>query len=94
MNPPAKLSDLILALEIPSEEFRTYFDRKTGAVVSVEETMLSSLEDGEEEDYCLDSFARDLDSGSFSPLRLNQALGFRDENQQSPHLCPLYGFPD
>lgn len=50
MNPPAKLSDLILALEMPSEEFRTYFDRKTGAVVSVEETMLSSLEAGEEED--------------------------------------------
>ena len=50
MNPPAKLSDLILALEMPSEEFRTYFDRKTGAVVSVEETMISSLEDGEEED--------------------------------------------
>jgi hypothetical protein len=50
MNPPAKLSDLILALEMPSEEFRTYFDRKTGAVVSVEESMLSRLEDGEEED--------------------------------------------
>jgi hypothetical protein len=50
MNPPAKLSDLILALEMPSEEFRTYFDRKTGAVVLVEETMLSRLEDGEEED--------------------------------------------
>jgi hypothetical protein len=50
MNPSVKLSDLILALEMPSEEFRHYFDRKTGAVVSVEETMLSSLEDGEEED--------------------------------------------
>ena len=37
MNPPAKLSELILALEMPSEEFRTYFDRKTGAVVSVED---------------------------------------------------------
>jgi hypothetical protein len=47
MNPPAKLSDLILALEMPSEEFRTYFEWKTGAVVSVEETMLSSLEEGE-----------------------------------------------
>ena len=35
---------------MPSEEFRTYFDRKTGTVVSVEATMLSSLEDGEEED--------------------------------------------
>jgi hypothetical protein len=33
-----------------SEESRTYFDRKTGAVVLVEETMLSRLEDGEEED--------------------------------------------
>jgi hypothetical protein len=50
MDPPAKLSELILALEMPPEEFRTYFDRKTGAVVLVEETMLSSLEDGEEED--------------------------------------------
>ena len=50
MNPPAKLSDLILALEMPSDVYRTYFDRKTGAVVSVEETMISSLEDGEEED--------------------------------------------
>jgi len=50
MNPPAKLSELILALDMPSEEFRTYFDRQTGAVVSVEETMLSNLEDGEEED--------------------------------------------
>ena len=50
MNPPAKLSDLILALEMPSEEFRAYFDRKTGAVVLVEETMLSRLGDGEEED--------------------------------------------
>ncbi len=49
MNTPVKLSDLILALEMPLEEYRTYFDRKTGALVSVEETMLSSLEDGEEE---------------------------------------------
>jgi len=50
MNPPAKLSDLILALDMPSEEFRTYFDRKTGSFVSDEETMLSRLEDGEEQD--------------------------------------------
>jgi hypothetical protein len=55
MNPPAKLSNLILALEMPSEEFRTYFDRKTGAVISVEDTMLSSLEDGEDE--ALDNLA-------------------------------------
>ena len=50
MNPPAKLSELILALDMPSEEFRTYFDRKTGTLMSVEDTMLSSLEDGEEDD--------------------------------------------
>lgn len=49
MNPPAKLSELILALDTPTEEFRTYFDRKTGTLVSVEDMMLSSLEDGEEE---------------------------------------------
>jgi hypothetical protein len=50
MNPPAKLSTLILALDMPLEEFRTYFDRKTGEFVSVEEAMLSQLEDGEEKD--------------------------------------------
>jgi len=54
MNPPAKLSDLISALDMPSEEFCAYFDRKTGAVVLVEESMLSYLEDGEEVD--LDDF--------------------------------------
>ena len=50
MNTPVKLSDLILALEMPSEIYCTYFDRKTSALVSVEERILSSLEDGEEED--------------------------------------------
>ena len=50
MNPPAKLSALILTLDMPLEEFRTYFDRRTGDFVSVEETMLSQLEDGGEAD--------------------------------------------
>jgi hypothetical protein len=50
MNLPAKISDLILALDMPSEEFRTYFDLKRGACVSIEESMLSCLEEGEEED--------------------------------------------
>jgi hypothetical protein len=50
MNPPARLSELILALEMPLEEYRTYYDRQTGALVSVEEAMLSKLEDGEELD--------------------------------------------
>jgi hypothetical protein len=55
MNPPARLSELISALDMPTEEFRTYFDRKTGALVSVEDRMLSGLEDGEAEDT--DDFA-------------------------------------
>ena len=50
MNPPAKLGELILALDMPSEEFRTYFDRKTSTLVSVEGIMLSGLEEGEVED--------------------------------------------
>jgi hypothetical protein len=50
MNPLAKLSNLIEALEMPLEEYRTYFDRKTGTLVSIEGSMLSSLEEGEEED--------------------------------------------
>jgi len=50
MNKPAKLSDLMLSLEMPSEDFCHYFDRKTGAVVTVEDALLSSLEDGAEED--------------------------------------------
>lgn len=69
MNPPAKLSDLILALEMPSEGFRTYFDRKTSAVVSVEETILSSLEDGEEEED-LD----DLRNGKKKNIKLPRKL--------------------
>jgi hypothetical protein len=50
MNPPAKLSELILALDMPVEEYQAYFDRKTGMVVSVEAWMISTLEDGEDED--------------------------------------------
>jgi hypothetical protein len=78
MNPPAKLSELILALDMPTEEFRTYFDRKTGTLVSVESIMLSSLEDGEEEnpddfsDWLKEEYetAREIvadDSGRFIP---------------------------
>jgi hypothetical protein len=78
MNPPAKLSELIMALDMPTEEFRTYFDRKTGTLVSVESIMLSSLEDGEEEnpddfsDWQKEEYetAREIvadDSGRFIP---------------------------
>jgi hypothetical protein len=49
MNPPVKLSDLIQALEMQSEEYRIYYDRKTNTIVSVEDTLFSSLEDGEED---------------------------------------------
>ena len=78
MNPPARLSELIMALDMPTEEFRTYFDRKTGTLVSVESIMLSSLEDGEEEnpddfsDWQKEEYetAREIvadDSGRFIP---------------------------
>jgi hypothetical protein len=51
MNPRAKLSDLILDLEMSSEgTYYSYFDRKSGAIVMVEQWMISNLEEGEEED--------------------------------------------
>jgi hypothetical protein len=50
MNTPAKLSDLMMALEFETEEYRTYFDRDTGRTVAVESTVLSAVEEGDEED--------------------------------------------
>jgi hypothetical protein len=49
MNPPAKLSDLIMTLEMESEEFNCYFDRKTGQTVALWSNILRALEDGDEE---------------------------------------------
>jgi hypothetical protein len=49
MNPPAKLSALIDALEFQSDEHETLYDRKTGRVVSVEHSVLRAVEEGDEE---------------------------------------------
>jgi len=49
MNPPAKLSELTDALEFESVDRRTYFDRHTGRIVSVEDSILSAVEEGGEE---------------------------------------------
>jgi len=49
MNPLAKLSELTDALEFESVDRRTYFDRLTGRIVSVEDSILSAVEEGEDE---------------------------------------------
>ncbi len=49
MNPSAKLSELIEALEFESEESVTRFDRQTGRIVSVDRHILSAFEEGEED---------------------------------------------
>lgn len=49
MNPPAKLSDLIEALEFDSPMHIMYFDRQTGRVVSVDRDVMNGVEEGDEE---------------------------------------------
>lgn len=49
MNPPAKLSDLIDALEFDSPEHIMLFDRQTGCVVSVDRDVMNAVEEGDEE---------------------------------------------
>jgi hypothetical protein len=49
MNPPAKLSDLITALEMASEEICLRYDRQTGSIVTVDRSVLEAAEEGEEE---------------------------------------------
>ena len=49
MNPPAKLSDLTDALEFESMDRRIYFDRHTGRIVSVSDSILSAVEEGQNE---------------------------------------------
>jgi hypothetical protein len=53
MNPPAKLSELLDCLEFESELTAYYFDRKTGEVVAVDRSLLSALEE-EDEDTAAD----------------------------------------
>ncbi len=49
MNPLAKLSELTDALEFESVDRRTYFDQHTGRIVSVEDRILSAVEEGKDE---------------------------------------------
>jgi hypothetical protein len=50
MNTLAKLSDLLDALEMGElQEYQSYFDRNTNQVVMVESSILSSIEEGDEE---------------------------------------------
>lgn len=50
MNPAASLQDLIDSLDFQHPEYRSYFDRATGRIVSVELSILSTLEEGDEGD--------------------------------------------
>ncbi len=50
MNPSAKLSELIDALEFESEETVTRFDRQTGRIISVDRHILSAFEEGDEDE--------------------------------------------
>ena len=49
MNTKAKLSDLIEALEFDLPEHYTRYDRETGRLVTVEESVLRDVEDGDVE---------------------------------------------
>ena len=49
MNPPAKLSDLMEALEFDIPTHITLFDRQTGCVVSVDRDVMNGVEEGDEE---------------------------------------------
>jgi hypothetical protein len=58
MNKPVKLSDPILSLDMGEMiEYATYFDRNTNQIVSVESTLLSNVQEGDEE--FLEDFAED-----------------------------------
>lgn len=49
MNAKAKLSDLMDALEFDSPDYTTRYDREAGRLVMVEESLLESVEEGDEE---------------------------------------------
>lgn len=50
MNPAASLTDLVDSLELQCDDFRVYFDRQAGKIVSVEQAVLSAVEEGEEDE--------------------------------------------
>jgi hypothetical protein len=50
VNPIASLIDLMSPLELNEEEYLSYFDRQKGEIVSVDRSILSAVEEGEDED--------------------------------------------
>jgi hypothetical protein len=48
-RPPVKLSNLMFALEIPSEETRAYFDRTRGEMIYFSSDLLRRVEEGDED---------------------------------------------
>lgn len=49
MNPPAKLSNLVDSIEMSTDsECQLYFDRQTGEVISIDQSILSAMEEGDE----------------------------------------------
>jgi hypothetical protein len=50
MHPPAKLSDLLLTLEMDSDLTISRYDRQTGQVVAIDGDTFRHVEDGDEED--------------------------------------------
>jgi hypothetical protein len=49
MYPAASLSDLVDSLQFQNDAYVSYFDRQTGEIVSVERSILSAVEEGEDE---------------------------------------------
>jgi len=85
MLPRAKLSDLIGAIELDSPEYRTYFDRQKGKIVSVERTILGAFEDGDEERF---AHVPDWEKGVVETARAIVA----DDGQRFIHAPAPYDF--
>jgi len=49
MNPIAKMSDLLTPLEMQNDDYRSFFDRQSGEIVTVERSILSAVEEGDDE---------------------------------------------
>jgi hypothetical protein len=49
MNPPVKLSELVEALDLEMEDYQTYLDRKTGTMVTIQSSLISALEEDDDE---------------------------------------------
>lgn len=75
VNAQANLSDLMTALVSESPEFVTRYDRQTGQVVTIEESLLSEVEQGEA------PLARDLSDWQRQELALARAIASDDDER-------------